>query len=157
MTLDSHSLISLPRCGGHFDIVSEQCRPWKNILICHQNQDRLFCHSTSTKTLSSLTVHKVSLNTKGTTCSQQKHSNTFLTKAKGSTYQKLMKKWLSILYNVISVLTLYSSALARKVYWNVSDENMLCLWHWGILCAQSSYWEFWWMFCGRKLSCFDDK
>jgi len=42
-----------------------------------------FCHSTSTKTLSSLTVHKVSLNTKtrGTTCPQQKHSNTFLAKA----------------------------------------------------------------------------
>ena len=40
-----------------------------------------FCHSISTKTLSSLTVHKVSLNTKGTTCSQQKHSNTFLDKA----------------------------------------------------------------------------
>ena len=38
-----------------------------------------FCHSTSTKTLSSLTVHKVSLSAKDTTCSQQKHSNTFLT------------------------------------------------------------------------------
>ena len=28
-----------------------------------------FCHSTSTKTLSSLTLHKVFLNAKGTTCS----------------------------------------------------------------------------------------
>ena len=52
-----------------------------------------FCHSTSTNNLSSLTVHKVSLNAKGTTCSQQKHSNTFLVKAKDiTTYQKLMKK-----------------------------------------------------------------
>jgi len=50
-------------------------------------------HSISTKTLISLTVLQVSLNAKGTTCSQQKHSNTFLAKAKGpATYQKLMKK-----------------------------------------------------------------
>jgi len=45
-----------------------------------------FCHSTSTKTLSSLIVHKVSLNAKGT-CSQQKYSNIFLAEAKGATYQ----------------------------------------------------------------------
>jgi len=50
-----------------------------------------FCHSISAKTLSSLNVHEVFLNTKGPTCSQQKHSNTFLAKAKGVTYQKLMK------------------------------------------------------------------
>jgi len=38
-----------------------------------------FCHSTSTKTSNRFTVHKVVvLNTKGTTYSQQKHSNTFL-------------------------------------------------------------------------------
>ena len=37
----------------------------------------VFCHSTSTITLSSLIVHKVSLNTRAT-CSEQKHSNTFL-------------------------------------------------------------------------------
>ena len=54
------------------------------LILFYSNVDceRIFCHSTPTKTLSSLTVHKVSLNTKGTTCSQQKHSNTFLAKAK---------------------------------------------------------------------------
>jgi len=67
-----------------------------------------FCHSISTKTLSSLTVHKVSLNTKGTTRSQQKHSNTFLAKLNGATYQKLMKKWHPVLYNVRPEITLYT-------------------------------------------------
>ena len=51
-----------------------------------------FRHSISTKTISSLIVHKVSLNAKATTCSQQKHFNTFLTKAKESTYQLLPEK-----------------------------------------------------------------
>jgi hypothetical protein len=51
-----------------------------------------FRPSMSTKTLSSLIVHKVSLNAKGTTCFQQKHSSAFLAKAKGATYQKLMQK-----------------------------------------------------------------
>ena len=51
-----------------------------------------FRPSMSTKTLSSLLVHKVSINAKGTTCFQQKHSRAFLATAKSATYQNLQDK-----------------------------------------------------------------
>ena len=45
---------------------------------------KTFCHSTSTKTLNSLSLPKVSLSAKGTTYSWRKHSSTFLLPIKNS-------------------------------------------------------------------------
>ena len=47
-----------------------------------------FHPSMSTKTLSSLLVNKVSINTKGATCFHQKHSHAFLATDKSATCQK---------------------------------------------------------------------